>query len=170
MGHVRQYETALAAGRANEKREIADLLRSRAHLLCGSDRALAQMYLEHGNSLRQIARLAQVTPGTVSRRIRRIVRRLVDETYALCLAGRDDFTGRELAMIRDSFVRGLPMTRISREHGVSYHRVRATIRKARRYAGSPRRPHAPVRGAGDHIILQAPVCTQVSEGTYDDQL
>jgi hypothetical protein len=170
MGHVHEHETALPAGCVNEKRDITDLLRSRSHLLCGVDRALAQMYLEHGNSLRQIAHLAGVTPGTVSRRIRSIVRRLADETYPLCLAGRDDFTGRELAMIRDYFVRGFPMTRISLGHAVTYHRARTTIRKALRYAESLQEHRPQASDGSDPVISVVPACSQVSEGNYDDYI
>jgi DNA-directed RNA polymerase specialized sigma24 family protein len=167
MGRRCGHEKTLAAERANDKRDIAELLRSRTHLLCGSDRALLQMYLEHGNSLRQMARMAGASPGAVSRRIRRIARRLADETYPLCLAGRDEFTGRELALVRDCFVRGLPMTRVSREHGVSYHRVRAAVHKAREYARSARGREPPVRRS---TALTASACNPVDEGTHDDNV
>ena len=167
MGHVHEHVAGLAAGHTPERRDMADLLRSRAHLLCGNDRSLVQMYLEHGNSFRQIACLAGVAPCTVGRRIRRIVRRLEDETYPLCLAGRDDFTGREMALIKDYFVRGLMMTRISREHGVSYHHVRRTVRKARKYVRSLQE----LQPQGHHpATFATSACKPASNGAYDDNL
>jgi transposase-like protein len=167
MRQVHGQEAGLAERRVNDKRDMADLLRGRARLLCGSDRALAQMYFDQGSSFRQIARLAGVTPATVGRRIRRIVRRLADETYPLCLAGHDDFTGRELVLIKDYFVRGLTMTRISREQGVPYHRVRGTIRKARKYAGRLRTRQPQTHHA---TTLTASARNPATEGIYDDNL
>jgi len=108
----------------------------RADRLDGEDRALAQMYLEHGNSLRQIGQLMGLTPQSVGRRIRRILRRLTDETYEVCLGNREDFNGRELSIVRDHFIGGLSKSCISRNRGLTYYRVDATLRKARRYAAS----------------------------------
>ena len=39
----------------NEQRDFIDLLRSRLRLLSGKDRLLMTMYLEKGNSYRQLA-------------------------------------------------------------------------------------------------------------------
>ncbi|MBN1508726.1 MAG: hypothetical protein JW955_17895 [Sedimentisphaerales bacterium] len=121
---------------AAQVRGAIEALRMRAHLLAGEDRALAEMYLEHGSSLRQIGRLMRLAHQSVGRRIGGILRRLADDTYEICLANRDDFSGRELSMIKDHFVGGLPATRIGRHHGMTPYRVRAILRRARRYAAS----------------------------------
>jgi len=129
-------ETVVAAGGTVRNRDGVEVLRMRAHLLAGNDRAMLEMYLEHGNSLRQIGRLMGLDPRNVGRRIRRITRRLIDDTYAICLGNRDDFNGRELALIKDFFVGGLSTRGISRKHAVTLYRVKTTLRKARRYATS----------------------------------
>jgi len=129
-------ETAVAISETAENRDIIEILRMRAHLLAGRDRVLLEMYLERGNSLRQIGRLMGLSPCNVGRRIRRIARRLADDTYEICLGNHDDFNGREMALIKDFFIRGLSAAHISQNHGITLYRVKATLRKARRYAAS----------------------------------
>jgi DNA-binding CsgD family transcriptional regulator len=139
MRHIDVGEMAVAACGTAEHRGSIEVLRTRAHLLADRDRALLEMYLEHGNSLRQIGRVMGLTPMTVGRRIRRILRRLADNTYEICLGNHDDFNGRELALIKDYFVRGSSERSVSRHRGVTIYRVKTTIQKARRYAASKRR-------------------------------
>jgi len=136
MRHRDGDEAAVATSGTAEHRELIEVLRLRAHRLAGGDRALLEMYLERGNSFRQIGGLMGLDPRNVGRRIRRIVRRLTDDTYEICLGNRDDFNGRELTMIRDHFVCGLSERHISRHHAVPRYRVRAILHKARRYAAS----------------------------------
>jgi hypothetical protein len=132
-------ETIVAISETMANRGIVETLQMRAHLLAGTDRALVEMYLERGNSLRQIGRLMGLSPSNVGRRIRRITRRLADDTYEICLGNREDFNGRELALIKDFFVRGLSAAHISRNHSVTLYRVRVTLHKARTYAASTKR-------------------------------
>jgi DNA-binding Lrp family transcriptional regulator len=100
-------------------------------LLAGEDRLLMTLYLEDGHSYRQIARLIGANPTTVARRVRRVARRLIDETYSVCLENRSAFSGPELAILRDYFLRGLSFARIGRKRGTSYYRARTTVLKAR---------------------------------------
>jgi len=120
--------------RATAQREVTERLRNRAELLAGEDRALLVMHLEAGSSFRQIARLMGMSPSTVARRIHKLLDRLSDETYALCLQRRDQFTEEELAVIRNHFVRGLSVQRICRDSSLCYYRARTIIAKARRVA------------------------------------
>jgi len=136
MRRVDGEETTVAVCGTAERRDVAEVLRTRAHWLVGEDRALLEMYLEHGGSLRQIGRLMGLTPGTVGRRTRKIIRRLTDDTYEVCQADHDDFNGRELAVIKDWFVRGLCERRISRNRGVTLYRVRNILQKARKYTAT----------------------------------
>lgn len=129
-------ETVITDSAAVESRRIIEILRMRAHLLAGDDRTLLEMYLEHGNSFGQIGHLMGLTGQNVGRRIRRITRRLTDDTYTICLRNRDDFNGRELAWIKDRLVHGLSERCISRKHGVTLYRVRTTLSRARKYAAS----------------------------------
>jgi len=136
MRHADGTETTVAACETVEIRGAADALRSRAHLLAGRDRTLLEMYLEHGNSLHQIGRLMGMSPANVGRRIRRIMRRLTDDTYAICVGNHHDFSGRELLLIKDHFVCGHSKRHISRTRGVTLYRVIATLQKASEYVAS----------------------------------
>lgn len=120
------------------EREYAERIWARAHLLTNRDRALLALHVDAGNSFHQIARLLGVRPTTIARRIRKITERLVDQTYPLCARSPERFAELELSIIRDFFVRGLSMAEISRAHGVSYYRARATVQKAEAFAGSVR--------------------------------
>jgi len=139
MRHADSDEAVVAISDTVENRGIVEILRMRAHLLAGRDRVLLEMYLERGTSLRQIGRLMGLSPSNVGRRIRRIARRLADDTYEICLGNRDEFNGRELALIKDYFVRGLSATCVNRTRGITLYRVKTTLRKARKYAASTKK-------------------------------
>ncbi len=141
MRHRDGDEAGAVCGTVQERGAI-EVLRMRAHLLAGEDRALLEAYLEHGSSFRQIGRLMGLDPRNVGRKVRRIVRRLTDDTYEVCLGNRDEFNGRELALIKDHFVGGLSERRISRHRGVPRYTVRAILQKARRYAASKGRENS----------------------------
>ena len=117
--------------RSLTRRDIKEMLRRRGHLLTGEDRALIEMHLESGETIRRMAALADVTPSCIARRLAVITERLADPTYALCMARRREFTPLELRIARDYFVRGHSIRRICQQRSVSRHRVRATIHKAR---------------------------------------
>ena len=117
--------------RALGRRDIGELLRLRGHLLTGEDRALIEMYLDRGETIRRMATLAAVTPGCIAKRLRVITQRLADPTYAVCMAHRRDFTLSELLIAKDYFVRGHSIRHICENRKASRHRVRAVIRRAR---------------------------------------
>ena len=123
-------------GRVAARQQAIEVLRMRAQLLDTEDRALAITFLESGVSLYQLARLSGTSMSTMARRIRRIVQRLSDETYSLCVKSRHCFTDLDLEIVCDHFVRGLSAKRISRERNISYYSARTTIEKARRFARS----------------------------------
>jgi len=119
-----------------------DRLRARAYLLSDKDRTLLAMYLDAGSSVRQIARLTAMSPSTISRRIRRIIHRLLNDLYSVCLRHRHRFSDLELAITRDYFIRGLSARRISRDHDVSYYSVLTAVEKARGFARSLKDPQS----------------------------
>ncbi len=127
-------DIALPHRRALEQRDLLEILRMRADLLAGEDRTLMQMYLDSGHSFRQLARLTGSSPSTIARRIRRIAERLTDDIYFVCLRRRRRFRGRELAIVRDHFVRGLSLMHISQSRNISYYTIRRIVSKARRMA------------------------------------
>jgi predicted DNA-binding protein YlxM (UPF0122 family) len=109
-----------------------ELLRSRAGLLTGKDRALMKIYLENSGTFRQMARLASVNEANIARRIHKLVRRLLDGQYITCLRNRDKFTQEQIEMARDYFVDGLPMSEIANRHDTTYYTVRQTMKLIQR--------------------------------------
>jgi hypothetical protein len=113
------------------RRAAVEVLRGQLPWLDPEDRVLLKTYLEAGSSFDEIARLTGVNRSSVCRRVHRLIRRLQDETYLRCQADGVSFNPAELAVIRDHFVRGLSLKRISRDRRLGYYRVRAIVRKAR---------------------------------------
>ena len=113
----------------NDYRDRIDLLRSRAALLTGRDRLLMTMYLEKGNSFRQMARLAGVNETCIARRIHKVAKRLIDGEYITCLRNRDRFTADELAIAKDYFLLGLSMKKIAAKRHLTYYHTRETMKK-----------------------------------------
>ncbi len=124
----------VAVAELETQREQIEVLRSRLDLLAGRDRALLALYLESGSSLSQMARLTGLQVSSIGRRVRRIIERLCDETYIVCLDHSRQFSALELAIIKDHFVRGLSLRRISANRNVAYYSVRMAAAKARRLA------------------------------------
>lgn len=122
---------------AEQWRETVDLLDLRAHLLDHQDRALLRMHVEAGLSFHEIARWTGLSPSTVCRRIHRMIHRLSDPTYPICLGSPRHFTRQELDMIRDHFVRGLSLRRLCRRRHLGHRRLQRIIAKARRMTGAP---------------------------------
>jgi DNA invertase Pin-like site-specific DNA recombinase len=133
------------------ERDVMEVLRSRVSLLAGAERALLTMYLESGSSVCQIARLTGLRRSTVARRIRKVITRLCDETYLVCVRQRGRFSERELTLIKDYFVRGLSERGIARSRAVSLYRVRVTLRKARQLLAEQGAASAGATRAGDGI-------------------
>jgi DNA-directed RNA polymerase specialized sigma subunit len=107
----------------NTYRDGIELLRSRVSLLTGKDRLLMTMYLENGNTFRQLARLAGVNESNIARRIHRITKRLLDGEYITCLRNHDEFTRTEMAIAKDCFLLGLSQRKIAFKRNYSTHQV-----------------------------------------------
>lgn len=116
----------------NEYRDRIDLLRSRMNLLTGKDKLLLTMYLDKGNSFRQMARLADVNDTIIARRIYKIMKRLIDGEYITCLRNRNEFTKTEMAIAKDYFLTGLSIKKIATKQHLTYYRVRETLKKIQR--------------------------------------
>ena len=119
----------------NIYRDRIDLLRSRVSLLSSRDKLLMTMYLENGNSVRQLAQLAGTNNTRISRRIKMITRRLVHGDYILCLHNREKFTPLEMLIAKDYFLSGLSLkkslpsdTLHTIEPDESYKRLRALLK------------------------------------------
>lgn len=124
--------------RTNEERksyrERIDVLRSRVEMLVGRDKVLMTMYLDNGNSFRQIARLTGEDEVTIGRRIKKIMRRLSEGAYIKCLRKREKFSPLELEIARDHFLSGLAMRNIAAKRKCSYYRVCSTVNRIKKWA------------------------------------
>jgi hypothetical protein len=136
MRRLSKQPMELARCRAPRRRDDVDLVRQQADLLAGEDRDLMMAYIRAGCSFHQLARLTGLNRSSVGRRIRRILRRLADPTYRHCRYHIPALSDLELDVIRDYFVRGLPLTRIAGDHGLCYYRARVIVENARSIARS----------------------------------
>jgi len=124
------------AARKEEYRDRVEVLKNRASLLGGRDKALMRMYLENGNSFYQMAQLAGVNESTIARRIHKLVRRLIDGKYMACLRNREKFSKKEMKIAADYFLRGLSMRKIAAKRGWSYYSVYESMKRIRRFVES----------------------------------
>ncbi len=115
----------------NESKQLrwsTDLLRSRLNLLRGKDKLLLIMYLEKGNSFRQMARLAGITEACIARRIHKLMNRLTDSEYITCLRNRKEFNDIEMYIAKEYFLLGLSMRKIAKNRQMTYYQVRKILR------------------------------------------
>jgi predicted DNA-binding protein YlxM (UPF0122 family) len=112
-----------------EYRDRIDLLRSRVGLLTGKDKVLMTMYIENGNSFRQMSRLSGVNEARIARRIHKVTERLVNGEYITCLRNRDKFDSGELDIAKDYLLEGLSMKKIAKKRDSTYYCVRKTLKK-----------------------------------------
>jgi len=113
----------------NQYRDEIHLLRGRLNLLNGKDKVLMTMYLENGNSFRQIARLTGISDTSIARRINGLTKRLLDSQYIVCLRNRDKFTREQMTIAKDYFLTGLSIRKIALKRHRSFYHVRETIKK-----------------------------------------
>jgi predicted DNA-binding protein YlxM (UPF0122 family) len=110
-------------------RDRIDLLRSRVGLLTGKDKMLMTMYMENGNSFRQMARLSGVNEASIARRIHKVTKRLINGEYITCLRNRDKLDRGELDIAKDYFLAGLSIKKIAKRRDTTYYGVRKTLKK-----------------------------------------
>lgn len=132
MEKIRENISKAALKEKGEYRDRVELLRSRLSMLSGEDKLLMTMYWENGNSLRQISRLAGISRATLTRRIQKLTKRLMEGQYVACLRNRSRFTESEMAIAKDYFLRGISMKKIADKRQWSYYYVRQTLEKIQR--------------------------------------
>ena len=115
----------------NQQREDIDLLRRRISLLDGKDKLLMSMYLDNGNSFRQISRLLGVCEATISRKIHRLTRHLTGQSFEIYRNNRKKFYERQKDIARDCFLMGLSMRQIASKRRCSYYQIRNTMAQIR---------------------------------------
>jgi DNA-binding CsgD family transcriptional regulator len=87
------------------------------------------MYLRNSNSFRQMARLAGVSESTITRRIRKIIKRLTDGRYITCLRHQHRLSRAELEVARYHFLCGLSLKKIAERLHCSVWTVRKTVKR-----------------------------------------
>ena len=113
--------------------DYMDLLRARADILTGKDRALMQMYLESGLTFGRIARLLGINEANVARRIRRLTCHLLDSEYIACLRNRGRFSLMERTVAKDYFIEGLSQKKIAQKRDITVYQVRKSLRKIQKF-------------------------------------
>jgi predicted DNA-binding protein YlxM (UPF0122 family) len=112
-----------------EYRDRIDLLISRISLLDGKDKLLMTMYIDNGNSYRQMARLTGVNESNIARRIHSVTNRLMNGEYITCLRNREKFKKNELDIAREYFLEGQSIKKIAQRYNSTYYSMRKTIKK-----------------------------------------
>lgn len=112
-----------------EYRERTEMLRRRINLLNGKDKLLMTMYLDNNNSIRQISRLSGIDETSISRRINRIVKRLTEDKYIICLRNRNKLTTTEKAITKEYFLLGMSIKNIAKRRRWTYYQAYKTIQK-----------------------------------------
>ena len=112
-----------------ESREKIELLRMRADLLEGTNRVLMTMYLENGNTFRQMAKLMGVSESTVERQIYKLTKRLIEGEYITCVRNQHMFSKAEMAIAKDYFLNDLSMRNIARKRWLSFYTIHRIITK-----------------------------------------
>src|SRR4030042_994177 len=110
----------------NQHRADIDLLRRRICLLDGKDKLIMSMYLDNGNSFRQISRLLGVCEATISRKIHRLTRHLTGQQFQIYRKNLEKFNERQKDIARDYFLMGLSMRQIASKRQCSYYRTQKT--------------------------------------------
>ena len=113
-------------------RDSVDLLRTRLSMLTGQDKLLMKMYWENGNTFGQISRLAGINRSSITRRINKLTKRLMEGQYIDCLRNRDRFTEQEMDIAEDYFLRGISMKNITVKRHLSYYQVRRSLERIQR--------------------------------------
>ncbi len=129
MRKIHENISQAEADAGEKRRERIELLRSRVSLLSGRDRVLMTMYIENGNSFRQMARLVGVAEETIARRIRRMTERLMKGEYVMCLRKRDELGRGEMEIAKDYFLTGLSIKKIARKRSETYYSIRQTLKR-----------------------------------------
>jgi len=128
-GNMKRMHDNISTGNdmRGDLRNQIEKLRHRVDLLDGKDKVLMQMYLEKGSSYCQLAKLMDVYPSTVVRRIRKIVKRLVSGKYIVCLKNRELFNDFEMMVAKKYFLNGYSIKKIATDDEHSFYQVYQAI-------------------------------------------
>jgi hypothetical protein len=108
-------------------REATDGLWDRIALLARDDQVLVELSLKAGASHRQIGRLLKRSPGSVSRQLRRIGRRLHDPLVLALLHPSCPLDAEHRQIGVERFLRGVSMPELAARHQLPIARLRTTL-------------------------------------------
>jgi lambda repressor-like predicted transcriptional regulator len=108
-------------------RSQAQALRDRAGLLCDDERALVEALLEHGHSMRALARLMGLWPSTLRRRLDRVVTRMASPKFTFFAARMPGLSHARRRVGRACVLHGMSLRRASRELRMSHHTIRRHV-------------------------------------------
>ncbi len=107
------------------------ILLKRARFLPDRDAALVRSFLERQLPGRQVARMLGIHPGTLSRRIQRLLRRLADPSNGF-LMDHGDFLPPELRQVGiERLVQGMTIAQIADLHQLTPYQIRAMLTELR---------------------------------------
>jgi hypothetical protein len=108
-------------------REAPDGLWERIALLARDDQVLVELSLKAGASHRQIARLLKRSPGSVSRQLSRIGRRLHDPLVLALLHPNCPLEPEHRQIGVERFLCGMSMPELAERHQLTLARLRTTL-------------------------------------------
>jgi DNA-directed RNA polymerase specialized sigma24 family protein len=114
----------------NMRNSVERMLDYTEHLEPG-ERALVESIFRRGMGLWEIARLMNVQPRTISRRLDRILGRIADPLFMYVLRNVDHWSPQRQEIARAAFLRGRSQRTIAASLDISIHRVRIEIEHIR---------------------------------------
>ena len=112
-------------------RELSERVLDKSIHLPTGDRVLVEQLLRYGFSIREIARLTEKSPSSVSRRMKSVMKRMDDPMFEF-VVNRSDFIPRESRVTaRLVYVEGFSLRESARKLGVSLHEIRKRVARVR---------------------------------------
>ncbi len=102
-------------------------LLSRAAMLLPRDRTLVELAIKNHASHRQLARMLDLPPGTVSRRLRKLLNRLHEPIVLALLSGRVSLPEEHRQLGVEYFLQGLTIRELSDRHCMNRPEIRRML-------------------------------------------
>jgi len=112
-----------------------DIILSRMQLLTPADRILLELHLQHNVNFTQLAILVGIEPQNISRRIQKMVKRLLDEDYMNILRNKTYFSDEQLEIAYDHYLLGQGRNTIAVKRKIAPSRVYRELRFLRDWLG-----------------------------------
>ena len=106
---------------------VTESLRERIDLLKPNDRLLIELALSGNHSHRRIAELLEIEPGSVSRRVRRVARRLHEPVVRRLMEERCPLPAEYRQIGVEHFLTGMSTKELAEKHGVAAGQVRRVV-------------------------------------------